>query len=154
MKGSRLQHPPMPARQMGEHMITWDSSLSLGVEEIDEQHRAIFKLVNELSEKKGAGDAAAATEILCFLRKYLNEHFDLETKLMIEMDYPDLEAHRQQHELFINNVIFFEIEKEFGVVSEEMLGNILEFLEDWCTKHILKEDKAFGDFIRAQAMLA
>ena len=45
-----------------------------------------------------------------------------------------------------------EIEKEFGVVSEQMLADILVFLKEWFISHITKEDKALGEFVRTQAM--
>jgi len=133
-------------------MIAWNPSLSVGIEEIDEQHRAIIGLINELAAQKGSDDPTVAADALRFLRDYLNEHFDLESELMLDMGYPNLESHRQKHELFINHVIFFEIEKEFGVVTEQMIDDLLAFLMDWFFNHIATEDKALGVFVRAQAL--
>ena len=133
-------------------MIAWDDSLAVGVEEIDAQHKSIIALINELATHTGRADEADATQALRFLRTYLHDHFELETELMLDMGYPELEAHRQQHELFVNHVIFFEIEKEFGVVSEQMLADILAFLQEWFLSHILREDKALGQFVRTQAL--
>lgn len=133
-------------------MMTWDESLAVGVAEIDEQHQSIIRLINELAARQGQAEEADAAKTLAFLRAYLHDHFDLETELMLDLGYPGLDAHRQQHELFANHVIFFEIEKEFGVVSEQMLADILVFLKDWFLSHITKEDKALGEFVRTQAM--
>lgn len=133
-------------------MIAWDESLAVGVTEIDEQHQAIIRLINDLADRQEEADEAATAKALAFLRAYLHDHFDLETELMLDLGYPELEAHRQQHELFANHVIFFEIEKEFGVVSEQMLTDILAFLREWFISHITKEDKALGEFVRTQAM--
>ena len=133
-------------------MIVWDESLAVGVAEIDEQHQAIIRLINDLAARQGQAEEADAAKALAFLRAYLHDHFDLETELMLDLGYPELDAHRQQHELFANHVIFFEIEKEFGVVSEQMLADILVFLKEWFISHITKEDKALGDFVRTQAL--
>ncbi len=133
-------------------MIVWDESLAVGVAEIDEQHQAIIRLINDLAARQGQAEDADAAKALAFLRAYLHDHFDLETELMLDLAYPELDAHRQQHELFANHVIFFEIEKEFGVVSEQMLADILVFLKEWFISHITKEDKALGEFVRTQAM--
>ncbi len=133
-------------------MIQWDASLAVGVTEIDEQHQAIIRLINDLASRQGQAEEADAAKALAFLRAYLHDHFDLETELMLDLGYPELDAHRQQHELFANHVIFFEIEKEFGVVSEQMLADILVFLHEWFISHITKEDKALGAFVRTQAM--
>jgi len=133
-------------------MIVWDESLAVGVAEIDEQHQAIIGLINDLAARQGQAEEADAAKALTFLRAYLHDHFDLETELMLDLGYPELDAHRQQHELFANHVIFFEIEKEFGVVSEQMLADILVFLKEWFISHITKEDKALGEFVRTQAL--
>ncbi|OLN31264.1 Methyl-accepting chemotaxis protein [Desulfovibrio sp. DV] len=133
-------------------MIAWDESLAVGVDEIDAQHQSIIALINDLATRKNQADEATTTQALHFLRNYLHDHFELETELMLDMGYPDLEAHRQQHELFVNHIIFFEIEKEFGVVSEQMLADILAFLKDWFLSHIQREDKALGRFVRTQAL--
>ncbi len=131
-------------------MIQWTPSLAIGIQEIDEQHQAIIKLANELRKEKTRGNARAANETLRFLRNYMNDHFALEEKLMQDLDYPGLENHKQQHELFINHVIFFEIEKEFGLANEQMQTDILAFLRDWISDHIAAHDKALGAFARRQ----
>lgn len=133
-------------------MIAWDPSLSIGIQEIDQQHQAIIGLINELEAQQGSHDLTIADKALRFLREYLNSHFDLEYELMLDLGYPELERHQQQHELFINHVIFFEIENEFGVVTAVMLRDILAFLQDWFFRHIDTEDRALGAFVRNQAM--
>jgi len=132
-------------------MIEWDASLSIGVEAIDAQHRAIVGLINALETEKDSGDDTAANNSLCFLRKYLNDHFAMEADLMLDRGYPGLEEHREQHEQFVNHVIFFEIEKAFNVASGELLTAVLAFLKEWFFNHIAKEDKALGEFLKAQA---
>lgn len=133
-------------------MIIWDPSLALGLKEIDEQHQGIIALINELAARRDSGNPDIAAKTLRFLREYLNSHFVLETELMRDLGYPALDRHREQHELFANHVIFFEIEKEFGVVTDQMLDDILAFLKDWFFQHIATEDKALATFVRAQAL--
>uniref|UniRef100_I2Q0V2 Hemerythrin-like metal-binding domain-containing protein n=1 Tax=Desulfovibrio sp. U5L TaxID=596152 RepID=I2Q0V2_9BACT len=133
-------------------MIAWNPSLSIGIQEIDEQHQAIVGLINELEANRDSHDPAVAAEAIRFLREYLNGHFDLECELMLDICYPHLESHKQQHELFINHVIFFEIENEFGVVTSVMLSDILAFLNDWFVSHIATEDRKLGAFARTRAL--
>lgn len=133
-------------------MIAWDPSLALGLKEIDTQHQDIIALINELAAKRESGDPDVAARTLRFLRDYLNSHFALETEMMRDVGYPALKLHREQHELFANHVIFFEIEKEFGVVTDQMLDDILAFLMEWFTQHIATEDKVLAAFVHAQAL--
>ena len=131
-------------------MIAWDDALTVGIAEIDSQHKSIIALINDLEALKGQGDDIAAAKALQFLRSYLHDHFEMEAELMLDLVYPGRAAHQQQHEQFVNHVIFFEIEKEFGVVSEQMLSDILAFLTEWFLTHITQEDRLLGAFARAQ----
>ena len=135
-------------------MIAWDESLSIGVKAIDDQHRAIINLVNTLEANKNGGDEVAAANTLRFLRNYLNEHFAAEIELMRRHGYPKLDEHHEQHEQFVNHVIFFEIEKAFDAPPAELLTGVLAFLKEWCLCHISKEDKALGEFLKDQASCA
>lgn len=135
-------------------MIAWDPSLAVGHEAIDAQHLAIIELINTLAAKRGNVEPGDAVETLRFLRQYLNSHFEMETELMLDSSYPDLDSHQEQHELFINHVIFFELEKEFGVVTGQMLDDILAFLKDWFLRHIATEDKALAVFVRTRTLSA
>ncbi|EFL51350.1 hemerythrin-like metal-binding protein [Solidesulfovibrio fructosivorans JJ]] len=132
-------------------MIAWDPALALGLQEVDAQHQNIIRLINELDANRGGGKTQLAAETLRFLHDYLNSHFVLETKLMRDVGYPDIERHRENHELFANHVIFFEIEKEFGVVTDQMLDDILAFLLEWFLHHITTEDRELANFVRTRA---
>ncbi|MEA4858669.1 MAG: bacteriohemerythrin [Solidesulfovibrio sp.] len=130
-------------------MISWDSCLSVGVTEIDEQHQAIIGLINDLEAKQDSDDPAVVTAALRFLRDYLERHFALEEKLMADIAYPHREHHLATHEQFVNHVIFFEIEKEFGLVTRQMVEDLLGFLMEWFVRHIASEDRALGAYLRA-----
>jgi len=132
-------------------MIAWDPALAVGLEKIDAQHQEIIRLINELAAKRGGGKAQLAAETLRFLHDYLNSHFALETELMLRIGYPGIDRHRENHELFANHVVFFEIEKEFGMVTDQMLDDILAFLLDWFLHHIATEDRDLAAFARTRA---
>ena len=124
-------------------MICWDASLSLGIEALDAQHRALFALANALEEKRGCEDPAVVAEALRFLRNFSDSHFPLEEMYMRTSQFPQRKAHTQDHELFINQVIFLEIEKEFGLATSQLLDELLVFLTGWFEDHIASQDRAF-----------
>ncbi|WP_428569755.1 MAG: bacteriohemerythrin [Solidesulfovibrio sp. DCME] len=130
-------------------MISWDACLSVGVAEIDAQHQAIIGLINDLEAKHGCDDPAVVTEALRFLRDYFNRHFALEEKLMADIAFPHRDRHAANHETFVNQVIFFEIEKEFGLVTQQMVDELLGFLTEWFVRHIASEDRELGAYLRA-----
>lgn len=131
-------------------MITWDACLSVGVEEIDAQHQAIIALLNDLEAKRGSDDPRVAMEALTFLREYVNKHFMLEEELMAKSGYPLYKEHVAIHEGFVNNVIFLEIEREFDVLTSQMIENLLVLLTDWFIRHISGDDMALGAYLRTK----
>lgn len=78
--------------------ITWSSKLNTGVKNIDEQHRRLVKLVNNLVAGIQEGFADDITDGICReLIEYTKYHFRDEEMLMEEVAFPDIEAHKQKH---------------------------------------------------------
>ena len=84
--------------------IAWTPDLSVGVENIDEQHKIWFEKANELFE---AGKQQRAKEyintMIDFLDEYTKKHFSDEESYMEEIGYPELDAQKKAHASFIND---------------------------------------------------
>ena len=121
----------------------WDSDLMTGHSMIDDDHRRLIDYINELHgamhEGHGAEAIAAVVEKLV---TYTREHFGREEKLMALGGYPDVEAHLRAHRDFIAKIEEFQarLRQRSGTVSMD----VLVFLRDWLTNHILKTDKGFA----------
>ena len=128
-----------------EKLIEWTNELSVGLDEIDEQHKILVNLLNELhkaiTEKKGS---AACGHILDELIQYTIVHFAVEESLMRIFDYPYYEEHKGHHKELTDQVL--ELQRKFrsgqAVITFELMG----FLRKWLTVHIMKEDKLYGPF--------
>lgn len=129
-------------------MLQWQDSLSIGVEDIDAQHRAILALIDELTAKRFRATPGTVGEALTFLRAYITKHFMLEEELMAKIGYPRLQEHVAVHEAFVNRVVAFEVDEEFGQSSQALLEAMLDFLTEWFLRHIAGEDKAIGAYLR------
>ena len=67
--------------------IIWDERYTLGVEEIDSQHRRLFALLDRLHEAIGQGsDHEEMKKIVMELVRYADEHFSAEESLMQDAD--------------------------------------------------------------------
>ena len=78
--------------------IIWNNSYSVGVQELDEQHKKIVKMLNKLIEMKDTRvDSEIISNTLIEMKKYASEHFETEEKLMNEYNYPDYLLHKKQH---------------------------------------------------------
>lgn len=125
--------------------LKWGKILSVGVEEIDEDHRKLVDIFNVLNH------AVAEDESPDYLRAILDElinctvwHFSHEERLMLKYRYPDAAAHSQEHRELIASAR--ELQQEIlhgGTVSERHIV----FLERWLTEHILTADQKLGNFL-------
>ena len=123
--------------------ITWDETMETGVGMIDAQHRILVDLINRLEQTAGEPELVeTADSILHNLRQYSIYHFAAEETVMIREGYAGLEAHRQQHRDFVEELEGLEIDSLID--SPERGRDMLEFLRKWLVDHILKEDMKFA----------
>jgi hemerythrin len=128
--------------------VQWQKKYEIGIDLIDEQHRRLFALTNELY---GAclisGELARETFIKAAHAAvdYVKEHFSAEEQILEAINYPKLEAHKKQHEVFIKKVL--ESSHSFNTVSTNVAYEFARFLRDWILSHIMVDDKEYAIFI-------
>ena len=129
--------------------IQWTEDLSTGFTEIDNQHKELFRRINEFHQacKLGKG-SEKVRETIKFLEEYVIMHFSTEENYMEKYNYPDYNSHKIQHQNFINNIhnIKENFEKEGAAVS--LVVNINHMIVEWIQKHIRKVDKALANFLK------
>ena len=130
--------------------ITWSKILAVGVEEIDDDHRKLVGIFNELNRAVRAGESAdyrAAT--LTELINCTVWHFSHEDRLMLKHRYPGIYQHRQAHRELI--AAAQELQAKLAQADAAVANAEIEYLERWLTEHILTADQRLGSFL-AQAM--
>jgi len=134
--------------------MEWTEDLSVGIEEIDEQHRELFSRINGLVEAiKSATCKYRIPEVIQFLEDYIVTHFSAEERYMMRFDYPDFTFHRTQHGIFMQN--FIELKKELEKLeggkkrgSYELSVTTNQVVVDWILDHIAKVDRKLGEFLK------
>lgn len=124
----------------------WNSSFSVGVKSIDDQHAALFRMLNELHSAMMKAEGRNMTgDLLKKLVKYTQEHFSFEEKMMAQANYPELSGHRAHHRDLTKQVQEFLVRYERG--DRTINIELLHFLSDWLTRHIQLEDKQYGPWM-------
>ncbi len=130
--------------------MPWTQNLSVGVEEIDEQHKTWFEKAEKLFEAGKNNQAKAYIgELLDFLESYTKKHFADEESYMQRIRYPQYEEQRTAHASFIAQLQ--KLRSDYAASG----GNILVILNanqmvvDWLTKHISNMDKKIGVFAKS-----
>ncbi len=126
--------------------IAWSEEYSVKVPLMDEQHKKLIVLINELNSAVSAGNNKTAVEqTLQKLIDYAAVHFAEEEKLMQDAGYPDLNAHKPIHISFVDKVV--SLQNAF-LAGKAMVGSdIMIFLKDWLIQHIMGTDKKYGSAV-------
>jgi hemerythrin-like metal-binding protein len=132
-------------------LMPWGGKLEIGIDQIDEQHKELVKMVNELHRamkmKMGAKEAG---QILTRLADYTVYHFANEETLFEQHQYPDRVAHKEYHDRLVAQVIEFKQEFEAGKAALSM--DLMQFLTDWLRDHIMKTDRAYAPFFKEKGV--
>ena len=125
---------------------TWNKTLSVGDEHIDNDHKELFELVNELQTADMSRDFLSG--IIDRLDNYAREHFSYEEGYMRAANYPDLEPHIQAHKMFSEWIA--SVKKTYTRAPESpfVIGEqVNEFVSHWLVEHIIHMDMKYRDFI-------
>jgi hemerythrin-like metal-binding protein len=128
--------------------VQWESKYALGVKSIDEQHKHLFDLTNELYEKCHLGESAVHDQFIKTLHlmvKYVIEHFSAEEKIMEQIGYPRIAEQKEQHAGFTRKII--EESKKFESGTYGVPQELVHFLRDWIISHIAVFDQVLADYI-------
>ncbi len=127
-------------------ILAWEDAFSVTHEEMDEQHRTIFKFANRLYEAIDLELKSTRIEdTLSELIECTISHFNMEEALMEDIAFPGLERQREQHQIFIGRISGVHRGVMEGHQKLEM--DFLDFFKDWLVYHILTDDRQYANFI-------
>ena len=143
---SLLVIPYLHRKFSARHYVEWKEDYSVGIKSIDDQHKKLLNLINQLQTAVdySTGDQFER-EALDELVNYTKTHFTFEEGLMKDNDYPDYEPHKAQHVKMIKKVE--EVLAEYEKDHDTAMSNASEFLKDWLINHINGTDKEYSSYL-------
>ncbi len=134
-------------------LLVWDDSLSVGIEEIDLEHRELVDLVNQLHQSiRDDQDQAQQIALIEQIKERVQGHFDTEERWFKEHGFPEAEEHIERHQEFLQRMSDFQTQIEFnrfGVGVEMTL-----FLSEWLETHLKDEDQRYSKYFTEQGIIA
>jgi hemerythrin-like metal-binding protein len=128
-------------------LIEWsDEKLSVKVGMIDRQHKKMVGMINELYDsveaKKGKELLA---QLLIKLVHYTHYHFATEEKYFKQHSYPELTAHKEQHDRLRAQVA--DLDERYYTGDKMITPEVMKLLNDWLFDHIIGSDRKFDQFL-------
>lgn len=129
---------------MFDFKFDWTPDMETGYSDIDTQHKQLFKIGRDLEQLIriqciGVTDKQLL-DIVCALRDYTGYHFYEEERIMQEMNYSEIAAHKKFHKKCSDYVMKMDLPK----IKAEPL-NQLKLIKDevksWIMTHVLSDDK-------------
>ena len=125
--------------------IEWNDTFSVGVKALDMQHKKIIRMFNDLVDNASANAGSEiVSRLLTTLVDYASEHFKYEEQLLRDHGYPDLQQQKDDHMQFRRQAA--ELCLSASQQNEKVVHDLLNFLHDWWTDHILIEDRKYSAF--------
>ncbi len=132
-------------------LFNWSSDYSVNIKEIDNQHKILIKLINEIHNAMKVGKGKEVLEsVLKELVDYTVYHFGYEEKLFSIHSYPEANQHKAAHDKLVEQVKAIKRDYESGktVITLE----VMNFLKDWLSGHIIGTDKKYSGFLNSKGI--
>jgi methyl-accepting chemotaxis protein len=138
---------------MGESasLMQWGPQYSINVRMFDDQHKRLIDMVNQLNDAMNSGKGFDVLKsILGGLIEYTVTHFDDEERLLTKNNYPDLAAHKKEHEALKKTAV--ELQQKFHGNSTALSSEVMVFLKNWLVTHIQGSDKRYAQFLNSKGI--
>ena len=127
--------------------MKWNSSLAIGIEAIDNQHKQIFEHLLALENSVAKRDPWHIVRfLLSQLAEYMKFHLAVEEAMLEIVRYPQHTEHCQAHAKIMDQIA--DLEKHLQRAGSET--NLVGFFEDWFIRHVLSEDRQYADYVKKE----
>ncbi len=132
-------------------LVEWKNIYVVNVVEVDNQHKKLVGLVNELHDAMIIGKGKEVLQkVLNDLVQYTLYHFATEEKYFDQYGYPESEHHKKQHKDLVEQVA--ALQKKYNSGEKVLTLDVMNFLRDWLHDHIIGSDKLFGPYLNSKGV--
>jgi hemerythrin-like metal-binding protein len=131
--------------------LEWNEKYSVGIEEIDNQHKKMFSVINELLDSIRNNDTEEHLgNIIKSLIDYKIFHFETEEKYFKKFNYDGASHHIAKHQEFSSKLE--EIKSKHSGFTIDFAFELVDFLEDWLIKHLMVEDQKYVECFHSNGL--
>ena len=128
-------------------LFPWTPGYSVGIPQIDTQHKVLIQLINDLHAAMSAGHGKDALgKILDELVRYTEVHFTSEEGMLRQKRYSKLTEHHVVHQDLTRQVV--ELRDKYRANALALTVDVMYFLQRWLADHIMVHDQAYAKELR------
>jgi len=133
-------------------LMEWTEEMSVKVKLLDDDHRNLIDMLNELNEGIEANRPRAALEsVIEKLSNYTKFHFAREERMFAQTGFAGEAAHKAEHVQLARRVMNLQARFESGQ-SRELGLETMAFLKKWLTDHIMGSDQKYGSHLNSKGI--
>jgi len=121
------------------NLLTWKPEYSVGIASMDDEHREMIDLINDVYARLGVSpDTDTIEECLEEIFNTISMHFALEERIMREARYDEYEDHKEDHESLLDEIR--DLMDEFVEDTERGTELLERRLSSWFGGHFASFD--------------
>ena len=129
----------------------WTPEMSVGIGDIDVQHRKMTRKINEISEAVDASKSKEEIiEAIKFFEAYSEEHFKTEEGYMQLYRYPEYISHQKEHIQIMADMAEIREKFNLGKIAEKEVYEGSRKVSDWFVAHMKTTDSRMALFLRGK----
>ncbi len=135
----------------------WKDRYALGIPEIDRQHGKLFEIGTKVYDLALLNDSYDHYDeimgVLQELLDYTEYHFNYEEELMKTHNYDGIEQQHKDHSFYVLKIKSIS-SKDIDENQQKTTIEIVDFLSDWISSHILLSDRNYATFFKEKGIIA
>ena len=135
----------------------WKESYCLDIDEIDNQHKKLLKIGDEVYDIAILDDGYDHyDEIMIVLDKlleYVEYHFNYEENMLKQYNYEELHNQEEEHSAYIHKVKSIASREDIDDNQRKTILEILDFLAQWITRHIMISDRKYAIYLKEKGIV-
>ena len=133
--------------------MLWSNDYNVNIPAIDDEHKLLVSIIDDIAhdmQSHSSLQVRLITESLHRLSNYIRTHFESEERLLLFNNYPEFTQHKDEHTKLLARMDNFEL--RFKADEWTFNENMLLYLKDWLTRHIILYDCKFGHYYRNRGL--
>lgn len=123
-------------------LFIWKEEYALNIPKIDEQHKQLVTLINNLYKAfMNKTHIEAVGDVLLELKNYTEYHFRFEETLFSNINFPEKKEHLKTHEAFEAKIQSFH--DEYLNNPKSVTFRLISYLQSWLVDHIMVADRKY-----------